>query len=98
MGDRHSGDGSVRAAIFADKTAGVGEDFAAGGGVEAASVAVLDAGVGGERSGLGAARVVDALVAGEGVDVFVEEIEVVAELAEAAGFGESGEGIFGGDA
>ena len=74
--DGDGGDRCVGAAVFADESARVGQDFAAGGGVEAASVGVLDAGVGGERGGLGAAGVVDPLIAGKRVDVFVVKVEV----------------------
>ena len=95
--DGNGGDGAVGAAVFADESVGVGEDFVAGGGVEGSAFGVFDARVEIEGGFFGAAGIVDAIGAGERVDVFVIEIEVGGELAELGGLGDASEGIFGGD-
>ena len=95
--DGNGGDRAIRPAVFADEAVRVGEDFVAGGGVEGSAVGILDARIEIERGFFGAAGVVDAIGAGERVDVFVVEIEIAGELAELGGFGDSAEGIFGGD-
>ena len=82
LGDGDRGDRAIRAAVFADEAVGVGEDFVSGGGVEGSAVGVLDARIEIERGFFGAAGVVDAVGAGERVDVFVIEIEIARELAE----------------
>ena len=96
--DGDSGDRGVGTAVVADEATGVGKYLASSGGVEASSVTVLDAGIGGERGGLGAAGVVDALIAGKRVDVFVVKVEILGELTKGGCFRESGEWVLGGNA
>ena len=69
--DGHGGDRTIRAAVLADESVGVGQDFVAGGGVERSAFGILDARVVVERGFLGAAGVVDALFAGQRVHVGV---------------------------
>ena len=83
--------------VFADEAVRVGENFVSGGGVEGSAFGILDAGIEIERGLFGAAGVVDAVGAGERVNVFVVEIEIALKLAELIGGGDSTEGIFGGD-
>jgi hypothetical protein len=63
--DGNGGDGAVGAAVFADESVGVGEDFVAGGGVEGSAFGVFDARVEIEGGFFGAAGIVDAIGAGE---------------------------------
>src|ERR1019366_10100713 len=70
------------------------QDFFAGGSVERSAFGVFDAGIGVERGLFAAARVVDALGAGEGIDILVIEMEVSGKRTEFAGFGNSGVGVF----
>ena len=96
--DGNGGDGAVGARVFADEPVRVGQDFVAGGGVERSAFGVLDARIEIERGFLGAARVVDAIGAGQRVDVFVIEIEIALEIEPSCdGFGNAAEWIFGGD-
>ena len=95
--DGNRGDRAIRAAVFADESVGVGEDFVSGGGVKGSAVGVLDARIEIERGLFGAAGVIDAVGAGERVDVFVIEIEIAGELAELVGRRNSAKRIFGGD-
>ena len=95
--DGDCGHGAIGALVFADESVGVGEDFVSGGGVERSAFGVLDARIEIERGFFGAAGVVDAVGAGERVDVFVVEIEIAGELAELVGCGNAAEGIFGCD-
>ena len=79
--DRDGGNRAIGAAIFADEAMRVGENFAAGGGVEGCAVGVLEARVKIERCFFGAAGIVDAVGAGERIDIFVIEIEIAGELS-----------------
>ena len=72
----------------------VGEDLASGGGIERSAFRVLDARIEVERGFFRAAGVVDAVGAGERVDVFVIEIKIAGKLAELIGRGDPPEGIF----
>ena len=73
-----------------------------GGGIEVAAGGVLDAGVDGEGGGLAAAGDLDALGGRKVMDIVEVEGEIGAirgmVLAELAGVGEAGEGVFAGDA
>ena len=84
MASGRSGDAGVAGAVAADEAARVGQNLAAGGGVEAAAVGVGDARIGGERGGFSAARPLDALGAGERVDVVVVEVQVAGEEPNSA--------------
>jgi hypothetical protein len=79
--DGNGGDGAVRPAVFADEAVRVGQNFVAGGGVERSAFGILDARVEIERGFFGAAGVVDAIGAGERINVFVIEIEIAGERA-----------------
>src|SRR5271166_3089003 len=76
---------------------GVGQYLVANGSVEGTAFGVDNARVGLERGLLGAARVVNAVSGGEGVDVVVVEIEVALQLAELSGVRDSGKRIFASD-
>ena len=80
--DGHGGERAIGAAIFAGKTAGVGQHLVSGRCVEAASVTLLllDAGIGGESCCLGAPRILDALRNRQTIDVFVVKIEIARRL------------------
>ena len=80
----HSRDRTVRPAVFADEAVGVRQHFSAGGGVERSAFGVLDARIGIERGLFGAARVLDALGAGQRVNVFVIKIEVARKAIRAS--------------
>ena len=95
--DGHGGDRTIRPAVLADESVGVGQNFVAGGGVERSAFGILDARIVVERGLLGAAGVVDALFAGKRVHVGGVEIEIAGERAELRGFGNAAEGIFGSD-
>ena len=95
-----NGDGrhrAVGASIFADESVRVREDFVSGSGVERSAFAVLDARIEIERGFFRATRVVDAIGAGQGVDVFVIEIEIAGNRTELRRLGDSAERIFRGD-
>jgi hypothetical protein len=62
--DGHGDNLAIRPAVFAYESVRVGENLVAGGGVERSAFGVLDARVVIERGFLGAAGVVDALLAG----------------------------------
>ncbi len=81
LGDGDGSNGAIGAAVFAEETVGVGQNFVSGGGVEGSAVGVLETRVEIERGFFGAAGVVDALGAGERVDVFVVEIERAGKLS-----------------
>src|ERR1019366_1819490 len=93
----HHGDRTVRAPVFADKAVRIRQHFSAGSGVERSAFGVLDAGIGVERSLFGAARVLDALGAGQRVNVLVIKMEVAGKGSELAGFGNSRVRVFGSD-
>ena len=93
--DGHGRNRTVRAAILADKAVRIGQHFSAGGGVERSAFGVLDARIGVERGLFGAARVLDALGAGQRVNVLVIKIEVAGKRSEFRGFRNSGVRIFG---
>ncbi len=97
LGDGNRCDRAIRAAVLADESVRVGQNFVAGGGVERAAFGILDARVVVERGLLGAAGVVDALFAGKRVDVGGVKIEIARERAELRSFGNAAEGIFRSD-
>ena len=72
-------------------------DLPAVGGVERSAFGVVDALVHCKRGLLGAARIVDALLAGERVDVVKVEIEVAADGAKLRRLRQAGVRIFRGD-
>ena len=89
--------GTIRTAVFADEAVRVGENFVAGGGVERSAFGILDARIEIERGFFGAAGVVDAIWAGQRINVFVIEIEIAGERAELRRLRNSAERIFGSD-
>src|SRR5208282_2523884 len=66
----------------------------AGRGVEGSALGVLDAGIGVERGLFGATRVLDALRAGQRVNVFVIKLEISRKRTEFGAFGNSGVWVF----
>ena len=64
-GNGHRGHRTIGAAVLADESMGIGQDFVSGGGVEGAAFGVLDARIVVERGFFGAAGVLDALFAGQ---------------------------------
>src|SRR5208282_3230318 len=95
--DGYRRDRTVRPAVFADKSVRIRQHFSAGGGVERSAFGVLDAGIGVERGLFGATRVLDALGAGQRVNVLVIKMEIAGERSEFAGFGNSRVRVFGTD-
>ena len=95
--DGHGRDGTIRPAVLAYESVRIGQDFVAGGGVERSAFGILDARIVVERGFLGAAGVVDALFAGQRVDVGGVEIEIAGQRAELRGLGNAAEGIFRGN-
>ena len=93
----HHCDRTVRPPVFADKAVRIRQHFSAGGGVERSALGVLDAWVGVEGSLFGAARVLDALGAGQRVNVLVIKMEVARKRSELAGLGNARVRIFGTD-
>ena len=73
------------------------QHFSAGGGVERSALGVLDARIGVKRGLFGAARVLDALGARQGVNVLVIKTEFAGKGSELGGFGNSRVRIFGTD-
>ena len=69
----------------------------AGSRVERSALGILDARIEVERGLLGAARVSNAVGAGQRIDVFVIEIEIALDLPELIGCGNPSEWILGGD-
>ena len=97
MRDGNGSDRAIRPAVFADEAVRVGQNFVAGGGVERSAFGILDARIEIERGFFGAAGVVDAIGAGQGINVFVIEIEIAGERAELRSLRNSAERIFRGD-
>src|SRR6185369_9591459 len=92
--NRYGGNRTIRATIFANESVRVRQDFPPGGCVERSTFGILDAGISVERGLLSAARIVNAFFAGQGVDVFVVEIEVAFNRAELIGLRDPSERIF----
>ena len=82
--DGHGRNRTIRPAVLADKSVRIGQHFVAGGGVERSAFGILDARVVVERGFLGAAGVVDALFAGQRVDVCGVEIEIARKASPVA--------------
>ena len=75
----------------------VGENFVSGGGVERSAFAVLDARIKIKRGFFRATRVIDAIGAGQRINIFVIEIEVAGNRTELRRLGDAAKRIFRGD-